>query len=77
MAISQDQLLQGMTIIGVGAMALLYWKFGKKETTSVKAGTTLTTFASDVTQQAHDGKLDPVVGREDEIERIIHILSRR
>jgi len=31
----------------------------------------------DLTQQAIEGKLDPVIGREKEIERVIQILSRR
>lgn len=77
MAISQDQLLQGITVVGVSAMALLYWKFGRKESTTTKVGSTLAMFARDVTQAAIDRKLDPVVGREEEVERIIHILSRR
>jgi ATP-dependent Clp protease ATP-binding subunit ClpC len=34
-------------------------------------------FSHDITQLARDGKLDPVIGRNDEIERIIQILSRR
>ncbi len=34
-------------------------------------------FGRDLTQLAKDGKLDPVIGRKDEIERVIHILSRR
>ena len=34
-------------------------------------------FGRDLTQMARDGKLDPVIGREDEIERVIQILSRR
>jgi ATP-dependent Clp protease ATP-binding subunit ClpC len=34
-------------------------------------------FGKDLTQMARDGKLDPVIGRKDEIERVIHILSRR
>ena len=34
-------------------------------------------FGRDLTQLARDGKLDPVIGREDEIERVIQILSRR
>lgn len=34
-------------------------------------------FARDLTQLSRDGKLDPVIGREIEIERIIQILSRR
>ena len=33
--------------------------------------------ATDLTLQAEEGKLDPVVGRENEIERVIQILSRR
>jgi ATP-dependent Clp protease ATP-binding subunit ClpC len=34
-------------------------------------------FARDLTQFAREGKLDPVIGREMEIERVIQILSRR
>jgi ATP-dependent Clp protease ATP-binding subunit ClpC len=34
-------------------------------------------FGRDLTLLARDGKLDPVIGREDEIERIIQILGRR
>ncbi len=34
-------------------------------------------FSRDLTQMAADGKLDPVIGREDEIARVIQILSRR
>ena len=34
-------------------------------------------FGRDFSQMAREGKLDPVIGRKDEIERVIHILSRR
>ena len=34
-------------------------------------------FARDLTQFAREGKLDPVIGRETEIERVIQYLSRR
>ncbi len=34
-------------------------------------------FGVDLTQQARDGKLEPVIGREDEIRRVIQILTRR
>jgi ATP-dependent Clp protease ATP-binding subunit ClpC len=34
-------------------------------------------YGRDLTQMAREGKLDPVIGRKDEIERVIHILSRR
>ena len=38
---------------------------------------TLDSFSVDLTQFAREGRLDPVIGREDEIERVIHILARR
>jgi len=34
-------------------------------------------FGTNLTQAAHDNKLDPVIGREKEIERVMQILSRR
>jgi ATP-dependent Clp protease ATP-binding subunit ClpB len=34
-------------------------------------------FGVDLTQQAKDGKLDPVIGRDGEIRRVIQVLSRR
>ena len=38
---------------------------------------TLNQFGSDLSRLAKQGKLDPVIGRKNEIERIIQILSRR
>lgn len=38
---------------------------------------TLDKYGRDLTHMAREGKLDPVVGREKEIERVIQILSRR
>jgi ATP-dependent Clp protease ATP-binding subunit ClpB len=37
----------------------------------------LTKYGRDLTAEAHKGKLDPVIGRDDEIRRTIQILSRR
>jgi len=37
----------------------------------------LASFGSDLTQLAKDGKFDPIIGRDKEIERVIQILSRR
>ena len=37
----------------------------------------LDSFGRDLTQQAKDGELDPVIGRADEIERVIQVLCRR
>lgn len=55
------------------------------ETAEVAAGSsggrtktpTLDEFGSNLTQMAGEGKLDPVVGRQKEIERVIQILGRR
>jgi ATP-dependent Clp protease ATP-binding subunit ClpC len=45
---------------------------------SITGGTpTLQSFSRDLTELARAGKLDPVVGREDEIERLVSILARR
>lgn len=46
--------------------------------TKGKANTpTLDSFSRDLTQLAREGKLDPVIGREAEIQRVMQILSRR
>lgn len=42
-----------------------------------KGSAMLDNFGVNLTAKARDGKLDPVIGREKEIKRIIHILSRR
>jgi ATP-dependent Clp protease ATP-binding subunit ClpC len=47
---------------------------GPRETTKTP---TLDQFGRDLTQMAREGKLDPVIGRADEIEQTIEILSRR
>lgn len=39
--------------------------------------TALDFFGTDLTQQARDGKLDPVVGRDNQIRRVVTILNRR
>jgi ATP-dependent Clp protease ATP-binding subunit ClpC len=49
-----------------------------KENQKSKTGTpALDKYGKDLTTQARNGKLDPVVGRQVEIERVIQILSRR
>ena len=47
-------------------------KGSKKSKTPV-----LDNFGRDLTEQAEEGKLDPVVGREEEIQRVSQVLSRR
>lgn len=38
---------------------------------------TLNQYGADLTKKAREGKLDPVIGRQNEIDRVIQILSRR
>ena len=50
---------------------------GTKQQKSSKDTPVLDSFSTDMTKVAEEGKLDPVVGREKEIERLAQILSRR
>ena len=55
-------------------------KSGSTATQTQKAASktpVLDTFGTDLTQAALDGKLDPCVGREKEIQRVVEILGRR
>jgi len=49
---------------------------GKNQNTNSKTPI-LDSFSKDLTKMAQDGKLDPIIGREKEIERVSQILSRR
>lgn len=49
----------------------------KGKANSYNSTPTLNQFGSDLTKEAKEGKLDPVIGRKAEIERIVQILSRR
>ncbi len=60
--------LRGAVIRGVEAGG------GTRETSKTP---TLDQYGRDLTQMAREGKLDPVIGRADEIEQTIEILSRR
>ncbi|MGL4596409.1 MAG: Clp protease N-terminal domain-containing protein, partial [Bacteroidia bacterium] len=51
--------------------------FPKKVTDSKSKTPVLDNFGRDLTKSAEEGKLDPIVGREKEIERVSQILSRR
>ncbi len=50
---------------------------GKVRSKDKKSTQTLEQYSRDLTELARQGKLDPVIGREDEIQRVIQILSRR
>jgi ATP-dependent Clp protease ATP-binding subunit ClpC len=51
--------------------------FSGKKPDSKSKTPVLDTFSRDLTKMAEEGKLDPIVGREKEIERVSQILSRR
>ena len=54
------------------------WQGNQAQEKEKKSGTrALDKFGRDLTRQAEEGTLDPVVGREVEIERVVQILSRR
>ena len=53
------------------------WQNARSGKKAKNATATLDGYSRDLTQLAREGALDPVIGREDEIERVIQILSRR
>ena len=50
-------------------------KSGKKS--DIKGAPTLSNYGRDLTAMAKEGKIDPIIGRDKETERVIQILSRR
>jgi ATP-dependent Clp protease ATP-binding subunit ClpC len=50
---------------------------GSKKSEGKSKTPVLDTYSRDLTKMAEDGRLDPIVGREKEIERVSQILSRR
>jgi len=64
-------------LVSIGQDANLYKEdLGKKQGGRGKPST-LEQYSRDLTALARDGKLDPVIGREEEILRVVQILSRR
>ncbi|MBI4139304.1 ATP-dependent Clp protease ATP-binding subunit [Candidatus Uhrbacteria bacterium] len=73
-----------ITILMLAIGGLLYYFYrlrsgggGGKPSSSSSRGPVLQTYTRDLSAEAEGKKLDPVIGREDEIERVIHILARR
>jgi len=50
---------------------------GEKEETGEGKGSPLDQFTQNLNQLARDGKIDPLIGREHEVERVIQVLCRR
>ena len=65
-------------LLAMGADPNLYKEDLAKNKPGAKGKpSTLAQYSRDLTALAREGKLDPVIGREDEISRVIQILSRR
>ena len=77
-AIAQSLKDQGVTEKGMKA-AIQELRGGEKVTSQSAEETynSLNKYAKNLNQMAKDGKLDPVIGRDEEIRRILQILSRR
>ncbi len=65
------------TLIAIGQDGSLYKEDLSRRAQGKSKGGTLAQYSRDLTAMAREGKLDPVIGREDEIRRLIQILSRR
>ncbi|MEZ4992935.1 MAG: ATP-dependent chaperone ClpB [Saprospiraceae bacterium] len=59
--------------------AILELRKGNKVTSASAEGTynALNKYAINLNERARNGKLDPVIGRDEEIRRVLHILARR
>ena len=68
-----SELLAAMGMSGAEVKALLSEKKGSPK----EKNSALETYSMDLTQMAREGRLDPVIGREQEIQRVVQILSRR
>jgi ATP-dependent Clp protease ATP-binding subunit ClpC len=91
--VGPEHILLGLVLEGEGIAAQVLGKYGvspekmeslltktigKAKETKVKSVTpTLDQYSTDLTAEARNGKLDPVIGRADEISRVIQVLSRR
>lgn len=65
------------TLIAMGQDPALMKEDFSKKASRKKQASTLEQYSRDLTEMAALGKLDPVIGREEEIKRVIEILSRR
>ncbi len=71
------QKIYAETLSAIGQDPNLYKEDLSKKAADKGKTATLDQYSRDLTALAREGKLDPVIGREDEIRRVIQILSRR
>jgi len=68
----------GVNLLGSRQLVINYLRRAATQVSAKKSPTpALDEFSRDLTQLAKSGKLDPVIGRDHEIERVLQILSRR
>lgn len=68
----------GANLLGIRQLVINYLRRAATQVSAKKSPTpALDEFSRDLTQLARSGKLDPVIGRENEIDRVLQILSRR
>ena len=64
-------------LVAMGEDGSLVKEDFSKKTSRKKEGSMLKQYSRDLTQLVREGKMDPVIGRDLEIKRVIQILSRR
>jgi ATP-dependent Clp protease ATP-binding subunit ClpC len=68
----------GANLLGIRQLVINYLRRAATQVSAKKSPTpALDEFSRDLTQLARVGKLDPVIGRDSEIDRVLQILSRR
>jgi len=71
--ISTTKIVEGNPVY----MALCEVCFNQIQKETTNSSSILDKFGTDLTEMAKSDKLDPVIGRKNEIDRVVHILSRR
>ncbi len=66
-----------LTLTGKAHGAVMTTRSSKDTETKNSKTPTLASYGRDMTELASQGRLDPMIGREEEVERLIQILSRR
>lgn len=72
----QSEMAKGLQTQGV-SKEKVEQKLSKSTEFSTGKKSVLAQYGIDLTEKAHKGELDPIAGREKEIERLVHILLRR
>lgn len=73
-----DIRLIGFILIGIGVAIYVFGNLSKiRHRLNRRSFNFLSRFSRDLTEMASNEQMDPVIGRENEIERVIQILSRR